>query len=149
MAAPVFVLRLRAPGHAPIRLDAGHRGPRGRRPPQCEGVRVVDNGELREFAQVEAALARRSAARRSPHRDDDLLSGLAHPPSGQMERRNRKARTMDMRQYSGSEFVRADDVRAGPVHGTILSVQIGKFNRPVAELDNGFKSRSTRPTRAR
>ena len=46
---------------------------------------------------------------------------------------------MDMAKYAGTAFVGLDDVKDGPMRGTIVAVDEGKFGRPVLTLDNGFK----------
>lgn len=44
---------------------------------------------------------------------------------------------MDMRQYSGSQFIGVDDIKGGPFNVTIAKVVIGKFDRPDLILTNG------------
>jgi hypothetical protein len=44
---------------------------------------------------------------------------------------------MDMREYSGTVFLKADDVRDGPRRERIVKVGIGKFDRPLVEFDGG------------
>ena len=44
---------------------------------------------------------------------------------------------MDMRKYSGVNFLKVDDVRASPMRGAIISVKIGKYDKPDMYLDSG------------
>ena len=44
---------------------------------------------------------------------------------------------MDMRKYSGANFLKVDDVRAEPLRGTIASVKIGKYDKPDMHLESG------------
>jgi hypothetical protein len=47
--------------------------------------------------------------------------------------------TMLMKKYAGDSFLKADDVRNGPRRARIVDVRIGKFDRPVLELEDGDK----------
>ena len=44
---------------------------------------------------------------------------------------------MDMRKYSGSNFLKVDDVRAEPLREIVASVKIGKFDRPNMHFESG------------
>src|SRR5262249_5914713 len=50
---------------------------------------------------------------------------------------NRKAR-MDARRWLNSTFLKVEDVRDGPIEGTIIAVREGeRFDRPVIEIEDG------------
>jgi hypothetical protein len=52
----------------------------------------------------------------------------------------REDKTMDMRQYSGSGFLKVADIEAsGPRRLTIVDVAEGKFGKPDIEFDDGSK----------
>jgi hypothetical protein len=44
---------------------------------------------------------------------------------------------MDMRKYSGSSFLKADDVRAASLRERIASISEGKFGKPVITFESG------------
>jgi hypothetical protein len=44
---------------------------------------------------------------------------------------------MDMRQYSSSRFIGVEDLRGGPRHETFVSVEPGKYDKPVATFESG------------
>ena len=44
---------------------------------------------------------------------------------------------MDMRKYSGANFLKVDDVRAGPLRETIANIKIGKYDKPDMYLESG------------
>jgi hypothetical protein len=44
---------------------------------------------------------------------------------------------MDMRKYSASRFIGVDNLRDGPRHETIVSVEPGKYDKPVATFESG------------
>jgi hypothetical protein len=44
---------------------------------------------------------------------------------------------MDMRQYVGEQFIKVDDVRAGPLAVQIKTVKQGKFDRPEVVFESG------------
>lgn len=44
---------------------------------------------------------------------------------------------MDMKKYSGQNFIKVDDVRDGPIEGQIAGVKEGKFGKPDLFLDSG------------
>ena len=47
---------------------------------------------------------------------------------------------MDMRKYSGSAFLKVDDIKAsGPRRVAIVDVREGKYGRPDMEFDDGSK----------
>jgi hypothetical protein len=47
---------------------------------------------------------------------------------------------MDMRRYSGSAFLKVDDIKAsGPRRVVIADVKEGKYGRPDIEFDDGSK----------
>ena len=47
---------------------------------------------------------------------------------------------MDMRKYSGSAFLKVDDIKAsGPRRAAIVDVREGKYGRPDMEFDDGTK----------
>jgi len=45
---------------------------------------------------------------------------------------------MDMRKYTGSSFLKIDDVRGAPIVATIVAVSEGKYDKPNLELDDGL-----------
>jgi hypothetical protein len=47
--------------------------------------------------------------------------------------------SMDMRKYSGTPFLKPDDVKAGPLRVVIVDVTEGKFGRPDLEFSDGTK----------
>src|SRR6516162_8444089 len=52
----------------------------------------------------------------------------------------REDKTMDMRQYSGSGFLKVADIEAsGPRRLTIVDVAEGRFGKPDIEFDDGSK----------
>jgi hypothetical protein len=52
----------------------------------------------------------------------------------------REVKTMDMRKYSGSAFLKVADIEAsGPRRVTIVDVSEGKFGKPDVEFDDGSK----------
>ena len=44
---------------------------------------------------------------------------------------------LDMRKYAGSTFIGVDDLRDGPREETIVSVTLGKYDKPVALFESG------------
>ena len=46
---------------------------------------------------------------------------------------------MDMSKYAGSSFIGLDDVKDGPIRGTIAHIEEGQFGRPVITFDNGLR----------
>lgn len=46
---------------------------------------------------------------------------------------------MDMKKYSGSAFLKPDDVRAAPRRERIADVSEGKFSKPVITFENGAR----------
>jgi hypothetical protein len=44
---------------------------------------------------------------------------------------------MDMRKYSGSTFLKTDDVRGGPLQERIASVVMGKYEKPDIVFESG------------
>jgi hypothetical protein len=46
---------------------------------------------------------------------------------------------MDMRKYAASRFIGVEDLRDGPRQETIVSIEPGKFDRPVATFESGDK----------
>ena len=46
---------------------------------------------------------------------------------------------MDMRKFSGSRFIPVDDLRDGPREELIISVELGKYGRPVVTFESGDK----------
>jgi hypothetical protein len=46
---------------------------------------------------------------------------------------------MDMREFSGSSFVKYDDVVDAPIEGLVKAIEPGKFGRPVLALEEGQK----------
>jgi len=46
---------------------------------------------------------------------------------------------MDMKKYSGSVFLKADDVRAAPRRERIASVAEGQFGKPVITFESGAR----------
>jgi hypothetical protein len=56
------------------------------------------------------------------------------------ERRKRKGNLMKMTKYAGASFIGQDDVRDGPIRGTIAAVGHGSFDKPVITLASGAKS---------
>jgi len=44
---------------------------------------------------------------------------------------------MDMRKFSGSHFIKVDDVRDGPIDGRVAGVKEGKFEKPDLFLESG------------
>lgn len=44
---------------------------------------------------------------------------------------------MDMRKYSGEQFVKVNDVRDGPIQGQIAVVKDGKWDKPNIVLASG------------
>jgi hypothetical protein len=46
---------------------------------------------------------------------------------------------MDMRKYSGSSFLKVDDVRDGPRQMRIAAVSVGKYDKPDLEFETGDK----------
>ena len=44
---------------------------------------------------------------------------------------------MDMSQYAGKAFIKLDDVKAGPIQDTIVSVKVGNYDKPVVTLASG------------
>jgi len=55
-----------------------------------------------------------------------------------IEQVKEKGNTMDMKKYSEGGFIKADNVRDGPLQAVIVNVYISdQYKRPVLELDNG------------
>jgi hypothetical protein len=46
---------------------------------------------------------------------------------------------MDMRQYAGSAFITVETLRDGPRKEVIMSVEPGKYDKPVATFESGAK----------
>jgi hypothetical protein len=46
---------------------------------------------------------------------------------------------MDMRKFSGTSYVKLDDVEAGPIQATIVAIKVGNFGKPDLTLDSGRK----------
>ena len=46
---------------------------------------------------------------------------------------------MDMRPFAGSSFITVETLRDGPREEVIVSVEPGKFDRPVATFESGYK----------
>jgi hypothetical protein len=44
---------------------------------------------------------------------------------------------MDMRKYAGADFIKVDDVRAGPLELKIVAVRTGKYDKPDAVFETG------------
>jgi hypothetical protein len=44
---------------------------------------------------------------------------------------------MDMRKYSGANFLKVDDVRAAPLREIIATVKVGKYDKPDLYLESG------------
>jgi hypothetical protein len=44
---------------------------------------------------------------------------------------------MLMHDYAAKSYIKVEDVKDGPICGTIKDVRIGDFGRPVIELENG------------
>jgi hypothetical protein len=44
---------------------------------------------------------------------------------------------MDMRKFSGSQFVKCADVRSGPIRERIAGVEVGKFDKPNLLFESG------------
>ena len=44
---------------------------------------------------------------------------------------------LDMRKYAGSIFIGVDNLRDGPRQETIVSVTLGKYDKPVALFESG------------
>jgi hypothetical protein len=44
---------------------------------------------------------------------------------------------MDMRKFSGKNFVKVNDVRPGPIKGKVTGVSEGKFGKPDLILESG------------
>ena len=44
---------------------------------------------------------------------------------------------MDMRKYSGEQFIKVDDVREGPLQVQIALVKQGKFDKPDMNFETG------------
>jgi hypothetical protein len=57
----------------------------------------------------------------------------------QARRQGRGRKMLDMSKYAGAAFIGLDDVKDGPMRGTIATVDEGKFGRPVLTFENGFK----------
>jgi hypothetical protein len=56
------------------------------------------------------------------------------------EQARREVKTMDMRKYSGSGFLKVPDIAAsGPRQVTIVDVSEGKFGKPDVEFGDGSK----------
>jgi hypothetical protein len=60
-------------------------------------------------------------------------------PAVRTTQARRGDKTMDMRKYSGSAFLKPDDVRAGPLRKKIVDVAEGKYGKPDLEFDDGTK----------
>ena len=46
---------------------------------------------------------------------------------------------MDMRKFTGSSFIKPDDVRSGPINATILEVTEGKYGKPDLLFSSGAR----------
>ena len=46
---------------------------------------------------------------------------------------------MDMRQYAGSSFITVESLRDGPREEKIVSVEPGKYDKPVVTFESGDK----------
>jgi len=46
---------------------------------------------------------------------------------------------MKMRKYAPASFIGVDDVRDGPIRGTIAKVEDGSFDKPVITFTNGTR----------
>ena len=46
---------------------------------------------------------------------------------------------MDMRQFAGSSFITVETLRDGPREEVIVSVEPGKYDKPVATFESGAK----------
>ena len=44
---------------------------------------------------------------------------------------------LDMRKYAGSTFIGVDNLRDGPREETVVSVALGKYDKPVALFESG------------
>ena len=44
---------------------------------------------------------------------------------------------MDMSKYAGTNFIKIDNVRDGPIEQQIAAFGMGKFDRPVLTFENG------------
>ena len=44
---------------------------------------------------------------------------------------------MDMRQFAGSSFITVETLRDGPREEVIVSVEPGKYDKPVATFESG------------
>jgi hypothetical protein len=44
---------------------------------------------------------------------------------------------MDMRKFSGSQFVKCADVSSGPIREKIAGVEVGKYNKPNITFESG------------
>jgi hypothetical protein len=52
-------------------------------------------------------------------------------------KQRQETKTMDMSEYAGSRFLKVQDVKGGPIHGKIVRVDLGKYNKPNIHLDDG------------
>ena len=103
--------------------------------PRVDGVRVL-RGLLK-------TALRRFGLRALDYREEHAVpTATQSGPWRGSDRAHTRAtteKTMDMRQYAGSSFVKFDDVRDGSIKGKITEVERGKFDRPVITLTGGAK----------
>jgi hypothetical protein len=52
-------------------------------------------------------------------------------------KQRQEIKKMDMSEYAGSRFLKVQDVKGGPIHGKIVRVDLGKYNKPNIHLDDG------------
>lgn len=50
-----------------------------------------------------------------------------------------ESKTMDMKQYAGSQFLKVKDVKEGPIRATIAAVTLGQYDRPDIVFEDGSK----------
>jgi hypothetical protein len=53
------------------------------------------------------------------------------------DKQRQRTTKMDMRKYTGSRFIKCDDVRSGPLLEKIVDVEIGKFDKPNITFASG------------
>ena len=57
----------------------------------------------------------------------------------QISRAGKRMKMVDMRKYAGSAFIKCDDVRSGPLQEKIVSVEIGKYDKPNLIFESGTR----------
>jgi hypothetical protein len=53
------------------------------------------------------------------------------------DKQRQRTTTMDMRKYSGSQFVKCADVSSGPIREKIAGVEVGKYDKPNLLFESG------------